>query len=161
MSGKPKEGIDQPTSSWFKAADKLHASDYMDNIEKELADRSDLVELLADSVESFIYWAGYQRLSFLPNLEQEVADFMSRKLGERKRMYQVNVKEWLRITAEVFKRDGYVCQYCGKKGGILECDHKIPFSKGGSDELENLVTACRKCNRRKKDRTYEQFIQSL
>ncbi|WP_408582140.1 HNH endonuclease [Enterococcus faecalis] len=33
----------------------------------------------------------------------------------------------------------------------------MPFSKGGSDELDNLVCACRKCNRQKKDKTLEEF----
>lgn len=52
---------------------------------------------------------------------------------------------------EVFVRDGFACRYCGKgpsthKGTVLEVDHRYPQSKGGSDELDNLVTACFQCN---------------
>lgn len=77
---------------------------------------------------------------------------------ERKRMYNTNVQEWMRIRREVFERDHYICQYCGKIGGTLEVDHIIPFSKGGSDNIENLITSCRKCNRQKKDKSVEEFI---
>ena len=75
----------------------------------------------------------------------------------RKRMYSINVKEWKRIARIVFERDGYICAYCGKLGGMLEVDHIIPYSKGGSDILNNLTTSCRKCNRQKKDKSVESF----
>lgn len=74
-----------------------------------------------------------------------------------KRLYSVNVKEWYRLIKEVFARDNYTCAYCGKVGGKLECDHIIPFSKGGTNELNNLTTSCRKCNRQKKDKSVEEF----
>ena len=52
---------------------------------------------------------------------------------------------------EVFKRDGFVCAYCGKHPpeATLEVDHIIPHAEGGSDWPENLVTACWDCNRGK------------
>ena len=52
---------------------------------------------------------------------------------------------------EVFKRDNFTCQYCGKMAPdvILEIDHIIPVSEGGDNELPNLVTSCRDCNRGK------------
>ena len=78
---------------------------------------------------------------------------------DSKRMYNINVKEWYRIIKAVFKRDNYTCQYCGKVGGKLEADHIIPFSKGGTDDMDNLVTACRKCNRQKRDKSVEEFLK--
>ena len=78
---------------------------------------------------------------------------------DSKRMYNINVKEWYRIIKAVFKRDNYTCQYCGKVGGKLETDHIIPFSKGGTDDMDNLVTACRKCNRQKRDKSVEEFLK--
>ena len=63
-----------------------------------------------------------------------------------------------KLRKEIFKRDNYTCQYCNKVGGILECDHIIPYSKGGSNDITNLITACRKCNRQKKDKSVEEFI---
>lgn len=74
-----------------------------------------------------------------------------------KRMFNYDVKKWYLIINEVFKRDNYICQYCGTKGGKLEADHIIPFSKGGRDSLDNLITSCRRCNRQKKDKSIEEF----
>lgn len=58
-----------------------------------------------------------------------------------------------KLRFEVFKRDAFTCQYCGKKAPdvVLEVDHIKPVSKGGKNELLNLVTACFDCNRGKKN----------
>jgi 5-methylcytosine-specific restriction endonuclease McrA len=52
---------------------------------------------------------------------------------------------------EIFKRDKYICGYCGvkKKLDSLAIDHIIPVRYGGFHGAENFVTACRKCNRKK------------
>ena len=54
---------------------------------------------------------------------------------------------------EIFKRDSYICQYCGKVFRQLTLDHVIPRSKGGQHTWENVVSACAQCNRRKAGRT--------
>lgn len=61
--------------------------------------------------------------------------------------------EWRALRSTVFARDDYTCTYCGDRGGRLECDHVVPVSRGGSNELTNLTTACRKCNRNKRAKT--------
>ena len=52
---------------------------------------------------------------------------------------------------DVFKRDGFICQYCGSHppSVILEVDHIHPKSKGGNDDMDNLITSCFDCNRGK------------
>lgn len=52
---------------------------------------------------------------------------------------------------EIFKRDLFVCQYCGQKppAVVLEVDHIVAVAEGGSDEDHNLITACFDCNRGK------------
>ena len=52
----------------------------------------------------------------------------------------------------VFKRDDYACQYCGKKEH-LTIDHVTPRSKGGKSAWDNLVTACSRCNSLKGNNT--------
>jgi hypothetical protein len=56
-----------------------------------------------------------------------------------------------KLRFEVFKRDGFKCQYCGKSAPevVLECDHIVPVAEGGKNEMLNLVTACFDCNRGK------------
>lgn len=58
-----------------------------------------------------------------------------------------------KVRFEVFKRDGFRCAYCGKTppSVVLEVDHIDPKSKGGKDDINNLITACFDCNRGKKD----------
>ena len=52
---------------------------------------------------------------------------------------------------EVFKRDRFTCQYCGKRPPdvTLECDHVLARAEGGGDEMANLTTSCWDCNRGK------------
>ncbi len=59
-----------------------------------------------------------------------------------------------KIRFEVFKRDSFTCQYCGKKAPdvILHCDHMNPVAKGGTNDILNLITACENCNLGKSDR---------
>jgi len=54
---------------------------------------------------------------------------------------------------EVFKRDRYTCQYCGKETRNLTFDHVIPRFRGGQHTWENVVSACVRCNRHKAGRT--------
>lgn len=58
----------------------------------------------------------------------------------------------------LYARDGYTCQYCGVMLAAkdLTLDHIMPRSRGGASRWENLVSACRECNRVKGDRTPEE-----
>jgi len=62
---------------------------------------------------------------------------------------------------EIFNRDHYTCQYCGKQSHQLTLDHVIPRHQSGRHTWENLVSACASCNRRKAGRTPEQAHMKL
>lgn len=51
----------------------------------------------------------------------------------------------------IYARDRYKCQYCGKRfpSEELTYDHVFPKSRGGRTEWENIVTCCMECNRKK------------
>jgi 5-methylcytosine-specific restriction endonuclease McrA len=55
-----------------------------------------------------------------------------------------------KLRFEVLKRDGFRCRYCGRSGAQgevkLHVDHVVPVSKGGTNDIDNLVTACEECN---------------
>lgn len=59
-----------------------------------------------------------------------------------------------KIRFEVFKRDKFTCQYCGRSAPdvVLQADHIDPKSKGGKNDLINLITSCVDCNQGKSDR---------
>lgn len=49
----------------------------------------------------------------------------------------------------ILQRDTFHCTYCGRgreDGVKLHVDHIIPRSKGGTNDPENLTTACQDCN---------------
>lgn len=54
---------------------------------------------------------------------------------------------------EIFNRDRYTCQYCGKETKELTLDHVIPRKNHGKHTWDNVVAACIPCNRRKAGRT--------
>jgi len=55
----------------------------------------------------------------------------------------------------LFLRDGFTCQYCGRKGDMT-FDHVIPRARGGRTVWENVVAACGPCNLKKGSRTLAQ-----
>lgn len=56
-----------------------------------------------------------------------------------------------KLRFEVFKRDSFTCQYCGRKAPdvVLEVDHITPVAEGGKNNILNLITSCTDCNRGK------------
>lgn len=59
----------------------------------------------------------------------------------------------------VFKRDKFTCAYCGKHAETI--DHVVPKCQGGISSWLNSVSACRKCNEKKADRTPKQARMNL
>lgn len=62
-----------------------------------------------------------------------------------------------KLRFEVFKRDGFKCQYCGASAPdvLLDVDHIQPVSKDGTNDILNLITSCKACNSGKSDRTLD------
>jgi hypothetical protein len=59
--------------------------------------------------------------------------------------------DWNKRRKKVLKRDGYMCQNCGARGGPngnadLHVHHIVPKSSGGSHKLSNLATECKECH---------------
>lgn len=80
-----------------------------------------------------------------------------------KRYIQVPYKSVVLSRQNIFKRDGFRCQYCGTSRD-LTLDHVIPKARGGKSTWSNLITACKNCNARKGDFTPDEIgltIKSL
>jgi 5-methylcytosine-specific restriction endonuclease McrA len=54
------------------------------------------------------------------------------------------------VKQRVFYADRFRCIACGARNN-LTVDHLIPRSKGGTNDITNLVTRCEPCNRAKGD----------
>ncbi|WP_327252502.1 RNA-guided endonuclease IscB [Streptomyces sp. NBC_01244] len=54
---------------------------------------------------------------------------------------------------------GRSCAYCGTTGVPLNIDHIHPRSRGGSDRVSNLTTACVPCNEKKSNQPVEEFLK--
>ncbi len=65
--------------------------------------------------------------------------------------------------SNVYKRDRFRCQYCGRERSIgdLNYDHVIPRCVGGKTSWDNIVTCCYACNIRKGNRTPEEADMAL
>lgn len=67
-------------------------------------------------------------------------------------------RAWSKIRERILIRDCSLCQYCGSDATTV--DHVIPISKGGTDEPDNLVAACTRCNYSKGNRMGQFFGQA-
>lgn len=100
--------------------------------------------------------------------ELEGSGFIRREDGPERDIYSgrpllmIQVENWesvrptrapipddVRLT--VYERDDYRCAHCGTAED-LSIDHIRPWSKGGTDDVENLQTLCRPCNSAKGDK---------
>lgn len=70
---------------------------------------------------------------------------------------RVRVSKWEAVRSSVFLRDDYACVYCGSRATPLHCDHVVPVSRGGSDDIGNLATSCAPCNLSKGDKLLEEW----
>jgi len=96
--------------------------------------------------DDFTAWAGD-----LPIMTDRWAQLMNDKPKIRKSMPKS-------VRFEVFKRDSFKCQYCGNGAPdvLLQIDHIKPLSKGGTDDITNLITACQPCNSGKSDKLLDE-----
>jgi hypothetical protein len=65
---------------------------------------------------------------------------------------------WLKHRAAVIERCGAKCWYCGRADVFLALDHVLARSRGGADNPENLVPACKPCNSSKGAKLVEDWM---
>lgn len=65
-----------------------------------------------------------------------------------------------RTRFAVFARDNFTCRYCGLQSDTvpLVVDHLVPVVAGGTNDMENLITACEACNQGKAGKTIDQHV---
>lgn len=119
--------------------------------DEEFEDSSFNCHLLGEPLTKFVEQLSQQTQLGEINIKQVKVILMQNKATKAKRR-RTRIPKGMRH--EVFKRDGYKCVECGASkddGATLHVDHKVPVSKGGTDELDNLQTLCSDCNLNKSD----------
>lgn len=100
-------------------------------------------------------WPGWETIiGPEPPLEGLQAAWESNHAGAKRSSQRLHGR---RLRFHVLARDGFTCRYCGRKAPYVELhvDHVHPRVEGGTDDPENLVTACLDCNLGKGTRVLE------
>lgn len=119
--------------------------------EAELLDNQRAVEMDRDQ------WSVFMRQTDVMEVEVigKAADGKLAKILLRKSHRQISPHmQWA-----VYKRDNYCCRYCGKDGVPLTVDHLVLWEHGGPTTVENLVAACRKCNKTRGNTPYDKWLE--
>jgi hypothetical protein len=119
--------------------------------DEEYEDLGFNLHLLGGPLTKFVEDLSHQKQLGEINIKEIKVILMQNKATKTKRQ-RTRIPRGLRH--EVFKRDNYTCVECGARksdGAVLHVDHKIPVSRGGTDELSNLQTLCSDCNLNKSD----------
>lgn len=71
-------------------------------------------------------------------------------------------KQLIQLVASSMNEDGlFLCVYCNNYSTLYEVEHVLPLSRGGLHDIENIAVACPPCNRRKGNKTVEEFNATL
>lgn len=138
-----------PSMSFLIAATKM-------NLDDKLESFPDILKEVGFYKNNFLNWAARNHLCEQVDMH-EIFEEYKKNHPLNRRMESVDVVLYSAIRSMFFARDNYTCQYCGKVGGPLELEHKIPKSKCGTYTWENLCTSCQTCNRSKHDKDVNQF----
>lgn len=111
-----------------------------------------LAEKLVDDLEEYGDWLwnlgdGYGGYVFSVIQEAFHNRYERKPKYEPDRCKQITTK----TRRLVFERDAYRCVRCNTHFNLC-VDHVHPWSKGGSDDIDNLQTLCKSCNSKKKDK---------
>lgn len=91
----------------------------------------------------------YDRKVRSPSTELKIPSVVSLK-----RYVSINRHRPALTRQNVYLRDEYTCQYCGRpfEAPRLSIDHVIPRARGGKTRWTNIVAACNPCNADKGDK---------
>jgi len=116
---------------------------------------------LQSRVDNIQSWVNkLQKLIPITNISYENVKFDSQLMNnenikgieyQQGTLFGYEIREYL---LEKFNRK---CIYCGKENVLLEIEHIIPKSRGGSNKIDNLGIACHECNQKKGNMTAEEF----
>ena len=110
------------------------------------------------------------RAEFLKGVESAYTDwFNATFLGTLSKNIEKRFKNWVkdkrygftRLEINEYRQQHWNCWYCKEHllNKVIHVDHRLPVSRGGRNEIENLVLTCAECNFSKNDMTDDEFIE--
>lgn len=63
------------------------------------------------------------------------------------------------VSWRVYRRDNFKCRYCGADDCPLTVDHLVLWEEGGPSTEDNLVSACRRCNNKRGNTQYSEWLK--
>ena len=113
----------------------------------EEVEELELLDMTLEDWEKFICQA---------DMSDTLVQTANGKIVFRKSQRQIDTNiQWKR-----FQMDDYTCRYCGKSGLPLTVDHLVLWEDGGPTILDNLLTSCKKCNKTRGNKSYEDWLKS-
>lgn len=73
--------------------------------------------------------------------------------------YQRGTLQGYEVRQYLYAKFGRKCVYCDDEPAVIELDHVVARSMGGSDRVSNLVPCCHKCNQEKGNMPIEEFLK--
>ena len=110
-----------------------------------------LVEPLEVIYPSLDEWQSIIRQSDLKEVRSK-----DQKIILRKSTRQIDTK----IMWEVYRRDVFTCRYCNTSDVPMTVDHVVTWEEGGPSIPMNLLTSCKKCNNKRGNMDYEDWLKS-
>jgi len=125
---------------------------YLPNEEPEINWPAETLEMDVDQ------WSTFLRQTDLVEVEilAKASDGKVAKAIVRKSARIVNND----VTWACFRRDNFTCRYCGRADCAMTADHLVLFTEGGPWTKENIVTACKKCNKKRGDTPYAEWLEA-
>ena len=96
------------------------------------------------------------------DMADEAPEENKKKPGPKRKRTKYKAFSMQKRQEVYLKTEGH-CYLCGEFVGFdsFEVEHKIPLSKGGTNELDNLFCACHCCNAIKHDIYPEDFMEKI
>lgn len=99
-------------------------------------------------------WTRFLRQTDLLETEVQVSGTVGKAIVRKSQRQISQGTSWV-----VYKRDGYRCRYCAADDVPLTVDHLVLWEEGGPSTKENLVSACRRCNKTRGNTQYADWLE--
>ena len=89
------------------------------------------------------YWVNWKRPTYMDSGIRTSIEDHAESMVEP---VSYPAKESDQIRVIIQRRDNYMCQRCGATGAPLYVHHIVPRRRGGTNDLDNIVTLCHPCH---------------